>query len=68
MLCIVQVEDVCYIRGHVHWNLSNPDTLGTEVSLLVRCPDFRGCNVHKQGVWDSQRCPEYRGVLISGVS
>ena len=39
-----------------------------KVSLLVRCPDFRGCNVHKQGVWDSQRCPVYQGVLISGVS
>ena len=50
----------------VQWNLSNPDTLGTEES--VRCPDFRGCNVHKQGVWDSQMCPVYQGVLISGVS
>ena len=40
-------------------NLSNLDTLGTEVSSLVRCPDFRGCNVHKQGVWDSQMCPVY---------
>ena len=39
-----------------------------KVSLLVRCLDFRGCNVHKQGVWDSQMCPVYRGVLISGVS
>ena len=26
------------------------------MSLLVRCPDFRGCDVHKQGVWDSQMC------------
>ena len=34
--------------------------LGQEkVSLLVRCPDFRGCNVYKQGVWDSQMCPVY---------
>ena len=39
-----------------------------KVSLLVRCPDFTGFNVHKQGVWDSQMCPVYRGVLISGVS
>ena len=37
-----------------------------KVSLLVRCPDFRGRNVHKQGVWDSQMCPVYRGVLNSG--
>ena len=28
-----------------------------EVSLLVRCPGFRGCNVRKQGVWDGQMCP-----------
>ena len=21
--------------------------------------------IHKQGVWDSQMCPVYRGVLIS---
>ena len=28
------------------WNLPNTDTLGIEVPLLVRCPDFRGCNVH----------------------
>ena len=27
-----------------------------KVSLLVRCPDFRSCNVHKQGVWDSKSC------------
>ena len=39
-----------------------------KVSLLVRCSDFKGCKVHKQGVWDSQMCPVYRGVLISGVS
>ena len=24
------------------------------MSLLVRCPDFRGCNVHKQGSWKSE--------------
>ena len=30
-----------------------------KVSLLVRCPDFKGCNVRKQGVWDSQMCPVY---------
>ena len=37
------------------------------MSLLVRCLDFRGCDVHKQGVWDSQMCPVYRDVLIQGV-
>ena len=30
-----------------------------KVSSLVRCLDFRGCNAHKQGVWDSQMCPVY---------
>ena len=33
------------------------DTLGTAAQCVltkVRCPDFRGCNAHKQGVWDSQ--------------
>ena len=44
-------------------DLSNPDTVGTEESvgslLLVRCPDFGGCNVHRQGVWDSQMYPVY---------
>ena len=28
--------------------------LFVEVFLLARCPDFRGCNVHKHGVWESQ--------------
>ena len=38
------------VKGHTG-NLSNLDTLGTEeASLVMRCPDFRGCNFHKQGV------------------
>ena len=28
-------------------------------SRLVRCPDFRGCTVQKECVWDSQMCPVY---------
>ena len=58
----------------IQWNLSYSDTLGrTKVSILVRCPDFRGCNVHKQGVRDSLMCPVYlkvslfQGVLIREV-
>ena len=35
------------------WNLSNLGQI--EVSLLRRCPDLRGCNVHKY----SQMCPVY---------
>ena len=34
----------------------------------MRCPDFRGHNDLRQGVWDSQMCPVYRGVLISGLN
>ena len=50
----------------VQWNLSNQDTNGAEeVSLLVRCPHFRGC---KSGTWGGKRCPVWRGVLSSGVS
>ena len=26
---------------------------------ILRCPDFRGCSVHKQSVWDSEMCPVY---------
>ena len=35
------------------------------VFILEVCPDFRGCTVHKQGVWDSQMCPIIISVLIS---
>ena len=37
--------------------------------LLVRCPDFRGCNVHKQGVRirDSIMCPAVYHVLFQDV-
>ena len=36
-----------------------------KVSWLVRCPDFRGYIVHKNGIWDSKsvcllRCPRFR--------
>ena len=34
--------------------------------LLVRRPSFRGCNVDKEGIWDSKMCPVCQGVLISG--
>ena len=39
-----------------------------EVSLLVRCPYFRGCNVHKQGVWDSQMCPVASFTQVSWIN
>ena len=46
--------------GSATYSGTNPDPLGTEeIVLIVRCPDFRGCNVHKQGVLFIE------GVLIS---
>ena len=42
-------------------------TLLDILALLVRCPDFRGCSVHKLGVWDSQMCPVYWSVLIQDI-
>ena len=49
-VCELERERECvfciYVRVHVvhiQWNLSNLDTNGAEeVSLLVRCPQFRG--------------------------
>ena len=40
--------------------------------LLVRCPDFRGCKVHKQESLGEPMCPiievfSIQGVLIRGV-
>ena len=46
-----QLINVCI---HVHTTL-NLAVLGQmKVSLLVRFPDFRGCNIHKQGIWDNE--------------
>ena len=41
-----------------------------QVSLLVRCPDYRGVNVHTiiQIRRTVDKFPVYRGVLISEVS
>ena len=51
------------LQVSIQWNLSNPDTLGTEgsvliseVSWLVRC-----CNVHKHGVSDRKRTSIHLG-------
>ena len=44
------------VKINVQWNLSNPDTLGTISGVLnFTCPEFYFT------------CPEYGGVLISGV-
>ena len=69
----VRVYDHLHVEIFMYVYTVEPSLIQTplgqkKVSLLVRCPDFRGCNVHKQGVWDSQMCPVYQGVLISGVS
>ena len=36
------------------------------VSLLVRCPDFGGCNVHTQRVGDCHMCPVDQDAPFSG--
>ena len=45
--------------SHTHgegWKLSN--NLGTEEeSILVRCPDFRGCNVHNRAFGTAKLSP-----------
>ena len=38
-----------------------------KVSLLAKCPDFRGWNVYKQGVWDSEMRPVYQGVSFQSA-
>ena len=45
-------------RYEIWWNL---DTLSQAESVLinVRCPDFRGYNVHKHGIWGSKSCGVY---------
>ena len=53
------------------WNLSNPDTLGTEESVLInmRCPDFSCCNVCRQtGCLEQPYVSLYGGFLTSGLS
>ena len=39
-----------------------------EVSCIERCPHFRGKFTLGKHIWDTAKCPYYRGVLISGVS
>ena len=56
----------CRTHTQGQWNLSVWTPLGRhEVSLIVRCPDFRGCKVHKQGVWDSQTCPVMMYIICT---
>ena len=39
-----------------------------EVSCIERCPHFRGKFLLRKHIWDIAKCPQCRGVLISGVS
>ena len=39
-----------------------------EVSCIERCPHFRGKFPLRNCNWDIAKCPQYSGVLISGVS
>ena len=52
------------------WNHLAPFSLRVYMhnQLDVRCPDFKGCNVHKQVVWNNKCVSFYWGVLISGCS
>ena len=40
-----------------------------KVPLLLRCPDFSGCNVHKQCFWHVllSRCPHFRVSRLEGL-
>ena len=40
----------------------------SKVSCIERCPHFRGKFLLRKYIWDIVKCPQYRGVLISGVS
>ena len=58
-MSIVATDTMYAHVGDIPTSIRTP--LGQKkVPLLVRCPDFRGCNVHKQGVWDGQMCPVSR--------
>ena len=67
MLLVCVIEETTIFSSYSGTSLIRTPLVQKNVSSLVRCPDFRGCNVHKQSVWDSEMCPVYRGVLISGV-
>ena len=60
------------VHVHIQWNLSNPDTLEKKVSLLARCPYYRGCKCTQTGCLGQpnvsclSRCPYFRGVLNEG--
>ena len=57
----------------IQWNLSIPDTNGTEEKVLfseVSSVQRLKC-MHKSGTWGGKgypvfRCPQFRGVLIEG--
>ena len=51
--------------GFIVYNTCTKET-GVLVELSVSHTLCRS-PVYKQGVWDSQMCPVYHGVLISGV-
>ena len=39
-----------------------------KVSCIERCPHFKGKFTSRKHIWDTAKCPHYRGVLISGVA
>ena len=58
-----------FVPDHLQRNPSTVDTLRPdEVSCIERGPHFRGKFLLRKHIWFTAKCPEYRGVLISGVS
>ncbi len=52
----------------IQWTPSNPATLGTSQSVLIReVASFRGEFALGSILWGILKWPEYRGGLISGV-
>ena len=66
MICIICVVLSSVI---VRWNISNPDTLGAEESVLIsEVSLFRGCNVHKLGVLGQPNVAEHAAAELLACS
>ena len=69
----VRMRMVCSVARLVHIQhggtplLRTPWGLG-KVFCIERCPHFRGRFTFRKHVWVTAKCPQYRDVLISGVS
>ena len=52
-------------KSGIQWNLSNPDTLGAEESVLIGV--ISGVELYTDLAFGIAKCPVYQGVLIRGV-